>query len=432
MTKFTQRNFLFAIWEGGGNVMPALTAARKMVERGHRVRVIGEACNRRESEASGAAFTTWMRAPSRPSRDRESDIPQDWMAKDPTEGLTRWIDGIWAGRALDYARDVIDELKREPADLVVTSEMLFGVPAGCEAVGQPYVNLTANPSLFPMKGVPPMGPGLTPPRNAEERVLHDEMTQACIALLDHGLPALNRARLALGLKALAHLVDQTERAEALLLGTARAFDFAPQAMPAKTHYVGPLLDQPTWADALDPALTEKKDLPIVAVGFSTTFQGHIGILQRVVDAIGSLPVRGIVTLGDTILPDEVKAPANVRLLHSAPHDALMRVASIVVTHGGHGTVSRALMAQKPMLVIPHGRDQNDNAARVTWRGAGLMLMPDAQTDAIREALNRLLTEQSFAADAQKLGGAIAAEAAQSPLVSLLESYAMPAKTLCPA
>jgi len=395
MTKFEKGNFLFTTWEGGGSVMPAMTAARRMVERGHRVRVISDACNRKEGDATGAEFIAWTRAPSRTDRNRESDIPKDWLAADPIEGLLRWIDGIWAGRALDYAQDVMAELRREKADLVVTSEMLFGVPPACEAMDQPYAYLTANPSLFPMRGVPPMGPGLTPAKTDEERAMHDEATKGLIDILDHGLPALNTARLALGLKALAHLVDQAASAEALLLGTARAFDFAPDHLPAKTHYVGPLLDEPAWADRLDPALGEKKDLPLIAVGFSTTFQGHIAILQRVVDAIGTLPVRGIVTLGDTIRPDEIAAPANVRLLHSAPHDALMRVASVAVTHGGHGTVSRALMAKKPMLVVPHGRDQNDNAVRVTERGAGLMLMPDAETPAIAAALNRLLTEKSL-------------------------------------
>ena len=31
-------SFLFATWEGGGSVTPALTVARKLRARGHRVR----------------------------------------------------------------------------------------------------------------------------------------------------------------------------------------------------------------------------------------------------------------------------------------------------------------------------------------------------------------------------------------------------------
>ncbi len=65
------------------------------------------------------------------------------------------------------------------------------------------------------------------------------------------------------------------------------------------------------------------------------------------------------------------APKNVTLLHSAPHDLVMKEASLVVTHGGHGTVSRALIHGLPLLVMPMGRDQNDNAMRVEATAPGL-------------------------------------------------------------
>ena len=83
-----------------------------------------------------------------------------------------------AGPALAYAQDIIEELEREPADLVVSSEMLFGVIIGCEAVGQKHVLLTANVSLFPLEGVPPIGPGLMPALTAEDRAVHAEVAVA--------------------------------------------------------------------------------------------------------------------------------------------------------------------------------------------------------------------------------------------------------------
>ena len=94
---------------------------------------------------------------------------------------------------------------------------------------------------------------------------------------------------------------------------------------------------------------------------------------------------------------------------------------MVVTHGGHGTVARALAHERPMLVIPHGRDQNDNAVRVSHRGAGLTLMPDASTDDIRAALERLLNEPSFAEAASRLGQAVRRETEASPIVDVLEA-----------
>ena len=51
----------------------------------------------------------------------------------------------------------------------------------------------------------------------------------------------------------------------------------------------------------------------------------------------------------------------------------MPQADLVVCHGGHGTVCRALAAGAPVLCCPAVGDMAENAARVAWAGAGLML-----------------------------------------------------------
>jgi MGT family glycosyltransferase len=416
------KSFLLATWEGGGSVAPTLTLARKLKARGHQVRVMSDACNRPESEAAGAVFVPWTRAPSRSDRNPASEILRDWEHEGPA-GLVHAIETIWAGPALAFAQDLIAELRREPADLVVASDFLFGVIVGCQALAQPYVLFTANLSMFPLPGVPPVGPGLAPARTDAERALHDEITQGVVQVFDHGLPAINAARAAFGLPALAHTVDLPADARAILLGTARAFDFAPEALPPGISYVGPQLDHPAWAQAWDSPWPADDARPLVLVGFSTTFQNHARVLQRVIDAIAPLRVRGVVTLGGSIDAKDLQPSDNVRLVESAPHDAVMREAALVVTHGGHGTVVRALSHRRPTLVVPHGRDQNDNAVRVTERGAGLSLPPTASVEAIREALVRLLGEPAFAAAARRLGDAVARETEDSRVVERLEGLA---------
>src|SRR5690348_18232289 len=84
-----RKKFLFTTWEGGGNVTPALEAVRRLVARGHDVRVLSEACNRPESEAAGARFRAWGRAPSRADRSPESQTCRDWAAATPQEGRDR-------------------------------------------------------------------------------------------------------------------------------------------------------------------------------------------------------------------------------------------------------------------------------------------------------------------------------------------------------
>jgi MGT family glycosyltransferase len=418
-----QMKFLFTTWEGGGNVTPALEAVRKLVACGHRVRVMSEECNRPESEAAGATFIPWRSAPNRKDRSPESQTFQDWAAATPQEGLLSVIRDVWCGPALCYAQDVIEELRREPADLVVTCEALFGVMAGCESLGQRFVTLCPNISLAPLPGVPPLGPGLTPARNEEESAMQAEIARACRAMFDSGLPALNAARASLGLGPLECLLDQFRSAQTELLATSSAFDFPSSCLPANVRYVGPQLSDPHWARSWTPPWPRSDKRPLVTVSFSTTFQNHAGVLQKVIDALAPLPVRVLVTLGGSIKAGELRSADNCILLESAPHSVVMRESAFVVTHGGHGTVMRALVSRAPMLVIPHGRDQNDNAVRITERRAGLSLMPDASVEAIRAAGECLLNDQSFRAAATRLGDLVAGEAENSNIVQELESAA---------
>ncbi|HEY9777750.1 MAG TPA: nucleotide disphospho-sugar-binding domain-containing protein [Planktothrix sp.] len=419
----TRLNFLFTTWEGGGNVPPALEVARKLVQEGHRVRVMSEECNRVESEATGASFTAWTRALSRSDKFRSSQIANDWAASSPQVGLMNIVRDIWCKPALDYARDVLDELKREQANLIVTCEALFGVMAACESIKQPFVLLCPNISLAGLPGVPPLGPGLMPARNDEEREMHAQIATAMRDLLDGGLPYLNEARAALGLPPVTHLIDQFNSAEAELLATSPAFDFPADSLPDRVRYVGPQVADPHWTQPWVSPWPTSDTRPLVTVGFSTTFQNHVAVVQNVIDALASLPVRVLVTRGSSIERRDLEPAANSVIVDSAPHAAVMRESAFAVTHGGHGTVIRGLYSRIPLLVIPHGRDQNDNAVRVTARGAGLSLTPDASVDEIRAACQRLLNEPEFKDCAKRLGDAVAYDADNSTVVQTLESFA---------
>jgi MGT family glycosyltransferase len=242
-------------------------------------------------------------------------------------------------------------------------------------------------------------------------------------LFDSGLQPLNSARAALGMGPLEHLLDQLRSASAELLATSVAFDFPADSLPPRVRYVGPQIANPHWARPWSSPWPSSDVRPLISVGFSTTFQDHVAVLQKVIDALEPLPARVLVTLGGSIDAGELRGAANCIIVESAPHSQVMRQSSLVITHGGHGTVMQALLVRVPMLVMPHGRDQNDNAIRVTARGAGLSLLPDAPVDAIRAACVRLLEDPAFRAAAKALGDRVAADTQNSTVVEELESAA---------
>jgi UDP:flavonoid glycosyltransferase YjiC (YdhE family) len=69
------------------------------------------------------------------------------------------------------------------------------------------------------------------------------------------------------------------------------------------------------------------------------------------------------------------------------------------------------MAGVPLLCLPMGRDQDDNAMRVTMAGAGLTLPRDADAGRIGEALRTLLDDPAYRQAAARFGARIAADVA---------------------
>jgi len=136
-----------------------------------------------------------------------------------------------------------------------------------------------------------------------------------------------------------------------------------------------------------------------------------------------LDVRAIVTTGPAVDPATLPSTANVVICRSAPHSHLLPEAALMVTHAGHGTVIRSLAAGVPLLCLPMGRDQNDNAARVVARGVGLRLKPTASEIQIREAVRRIIASPQFREKAQALGRTVTEDAQNSPAIDILEHVA---------
>lgn len=72
------------------------------------------------------------------------------------------------------------------------------------------------------------------------------------------------------------------------------------------------------------------------------------------------------------------------------------------------------------MVLPHGRDQADTAARVTARGAGITLKRSARPRAIADAVRRVLRRDSYRIAARQLGAVIRRDAGTDMLVRELE------------
>ena len=402
--------FLFTTFEGGGHVPPALLVARRLIENGHEVLLVSDEANRPQAARQAVPFRTWKRAPNRTSLGARDDPLADWRARWPPSVVRAVCDAVICGPATLYAADTLDLIAEFCPDVVVSNELLFGVMAACEASGTPLALLTANVWCFPTRlDTPPFGPGFPPATTAFQRRRESASRTMIARWYDSGLPKLNAARAGLGLEPLTRTLDQLNAARLVILGASAGFDFGAVPPPKPFAYAGPLGDTPTWAkaspdlDLLDP------DRPNILVSFSTTYQGQERAIDRSIGALSSLPVKGIVTLGPAIDPAGVRRAPNVTVVASADHDAIVPRCAAMICHGGHGTVLRPLMCGVPLVCLPMGRDQPENAQRIASRGAGLRLPRGAGAGRIRRAVSKLLASPDYARNAKALGDLLRAE-----------------------
>ena len=412
--------FLFTMWDGGGSLPPELALVRQLLTAGHTVTVLGDPVTEAEVRAAGVTdFRPWVNAPHHVTRSAADDYIRDWELRNPFRVLANLMDKLMVSPAPLFAVETLAVIDNVRPDAVAASFPLLGALMAAEVRRIPCAALVPNVVSLPADGMPPFGTGFLPPRGPFGKARDRALNALVDRLWDKGLPELNRVRVSLGLEALDRLLAQYERPERVLALTAVAFDF-PATLPPNVRYVGPQLDDPEWAGTWAPPADDR---PLILIAMSSTFMNHLDQLQRAVSALGTLPVRGLVTTGPAIDPDQIDAPDNVTVVRSAPHRQVLPSTDVLVTHGGHGTVVKGLVAGVPIVCMPTGRDQPDNAARLVHRGAGVRISKNASPTKIAAAIERVRSDPSFRQAARRLGDQLRAEADSGAALAELEALA---------
>ncbi|MEL6617717.1 MAG: nucleotide disphospho-sugar-binding domain-containing protein [Pseudomonadota bacterium] len=211
----------------------------------------------------------------------------------------------------------------------------------------------------------------------------------------------------------------------MIVTSVEALDDAP--LPGWDHvtHVGPVLDNEASAQPTDLPWSADDATPLVLVSYTTTELGDLGKVQKALDGLTDLEAHVVVTTSMAIDPDDLTIPANAHVVRYADHNTILARAGLCVTHGGHGTMMRALKHGVPMVVIPgFPHDQAPNAALVQKLGMGIALPGDADATALKNAAGQILTEPSFkcrsevhAKVVQNLDGASSAADAMEAIVA---------------
>jgi UDP:flavonoid glycosyltransferase YjiC (YdhE family) len=173
---------------------------------------------------------------------------------------------------------------------------------------------------------------------------------------------------------------------------------------------------------LPPFVLERPDRPLVAVTLGTVAPAMSGLgpVERIIALAPEVDADFVVALGDVDTSGLGPLPSNVRITGWLPLNALLRISSALVHHGGSGSTLGALAAGVPQLVLPSGADRFINADAVQNAGAGLRA-DEADLDAA--LVTHLLGDDKLRDNARAASAEIAALPAPTEIVQRLVELA---------
>jgi UDP:flavonoid glycosyltransferase YjiC (YdhE family) len=369
---------LVAAFGDAGHAFPAIALARALREHGHRVVVETWERWREPVEGEGLEFAAAQkyRAFAGVTESAE-DVPS---IADATTALL----------------PPLDELGPD----VVVSDILTTAPAlAAELRGVRRATLI--PHVYPVHadGLPFYGFGGRPPRTPVGRLAWRAALPLLEAGLRRGRDELNRTRGELGLPPAPGFHAGISH-ELALVATFPQLEYR-RRWPEGVHVTGPMAYEVPYPDVELPPGEE----PLVVVAPSTAKDRRALLVVRSLEALADEPVRVLATTNRAVPAAAIAAPANARVVDWVSYSQVMPEAALVICHGGHGTVVRALGAGAPVLSCGSAGDMAENGARVAWAGAGLAIPRLlALPRAIRTAARRLLVEPRFGERARAIAG----------------------------
>ncbi len=425
------RRFLITLWPFTGHLLPQLSIAIALRERGHEVAFYSGEAVREPIEQQGFELFGFERVDQeRAFRSMRAVDTGDRRAR-PGGGRLLTLLRDWLVETIpDQVADLRTLLARWQPDAIATDLSLWApMLVLWEAERVPVaLSSTFMGPLIPGPDAPTFGFGLRPPRTPWGRLGSDALTRLTELMATPMRRRVDELRAQHGLTPMGESVNRfTARLPLYLVGNIPELDYNRRDLPASVHYVGNCITYPERAGAsewLDEIPTER---PWVHVTESTLAYGDPFLLRAAIDALADEPVELIVTTGEhrdaTALGPRASA-ANVHVTRWLSHGELLPRCSALVTVGGKATILAAAEAGVPMVLVPTTWDKPDNARRVSDTGAGIRLRPRGlSAEKLRTAVGEVLTEPSYRESAQRLAARLARAPGAPRAAELLEALA---------
>ncbi|MBA2517614.1 MAG: glycosyl transferase [Solirubrobacterales bacterium] len=329
-----------------GHAFPMLSLGSALVARGHDV-----------------CFQTWRRW--------ECDVVSSGMRFAPAPEYqvfpTRERPLKLYQAAVLAARETVPLFHDFAPDIAVI-DILTPAPAlAAELAGVPRASLVPHVHPHGEAGHPPYSIGARLPRTRAGARLWRSTDRLVLKGLEQGRREYNECRARLGLEALPYVHTGLSR-DLTLVATLPQLEY-PRHWPPWLRVIGPLLWEPPGEKVAPPPGPE----PVVLIAPSTSQDPDHALLRAALAGLAREPVRVIATYNGRAPDPSAVVPANAVLVPWLSYAKTMPACDLVVLHGGHGTLARALVSGRPVVICPAAGDMAENAARADWAGVGVRL-----------------------------------------------------------
>ena len=420
-----------------GHLNPNMALAESLVERGNEVAIYSGSLARKPVESCGYRYFPFN--PQLDQHIKSITLPADGISDMATVATRR----SWAFRYKALNRTLsdwlvnsipqqIDDLQKiisqYSPDIIVTDSTVLGpilVLREISPIPVAVFSILAGCTI-PGPQAPIWGIGLPSPNTFMNRLLCN-VSEFVISGLTRGVREnANRIRKQYDLPPLGgRVADQYSHVPLFMVTSTPSLDYNRTDLPACVKYVGACswdspnqLERPKWLDQFDGSRK------LVHVTEGTIHTNKPLLLHAAAQGLNRLPVEVVMTTGKHRKPSDLDLGpigTNIRVEQFVPHSALFKQTDIVLTTGGAGTITKALIAGIPLIVVPAGWELPENAQRVFESGAGIRINPKKCTpSSVRQAVEAVLENPTFAVNAKRVGEDLIKEGGSMRAAELIE------------
>jgi UDP:flavonoid glycosyltransferase YjiC (YdhE family) len=394
-----EKQILFYTLGTKGDLFPFLGIARELRGRGYPVHFIGSEAHRELCEAEGCSFESVL---SVQAHERFLNHPDVWK---PVKGLQVYLQHVSLASAQAAFFAIEKQAKRKPSVLVTNNALVGGLLAKEKLASEKLTLPMASVFLHPFSHVSPSDPAKdTPLGNLALKLIGHGGRKRFYRWLEKRLNAnlkpIENFRRELGLPQGRNLLGEARYDADLILDLWPDWFCPPKPewpqAAARTGFVD--YDGPArpadhdWKTGLMPILQKSPIVFTMGSEMRGTLQRQIEIFQS---TCRKLSRPGILISSEVGEIKQLNIAPDFIVLCSAPFRELFAHASMVLSHGGIGTIARALAAGKPMFIAPMAYDQFDNGYQIERLELGACApFRSLNSDSLATAMKRVLQSKT--------------------------------------